>query len=148
MKYILAQGRDIEEHKQICNQIYFEAVNTPLSCAKNAVFTVEELSKTNKQLRGYWRLICLILPYLKEAYKGEISNKNEASDFIKIQCNYCREIKTKTKVIILAKSLKEITKEKMKELIEKIYEVCEFFNIKNYELRPEEERLLMEYFNN
>lgn len=68
MQFILAKDRDISEHKAVCNQIYFEAVNTPLGFEKTIDIRLANAKKTNSQLRGYWRLVSLILPHLKEAY--------------------------------------------------------------------------------
>lgn len=93
--------------------------------------------KTPKQHRGYWRLIGVILPFLSKTYP-EINSKDDASDFIKMQCNYFKVIKTKHKEIVLPRSLKEASKKDLMEFIEKIYFVCEFYGLKDYELTKQE----------
>lgn len=116
-----------------------------LACG-NDFFVKFGQDKTPKQHRGYWRLIGIILPYLQEAYKGQISNSNDVSDFIKIECGYFKQVQTKTKTVVLAKSLKDATKDNMNEFIEKIYFICEFFKIKDYKLTSEEKRALNDYY--
>lgn len=103
--------------------------------------------KSGKQLRGYWRLIGLIQPFIEEDYG--IKGKDEVSDFLKMQCKYYKEVFTKHQgYIILVKSLRDATKEDLMGLIEKIYFICEFYEIKGYELKPQEQRDMESYFNN
>lgn len=111
-------------------------------------FTVEyRESKSSKQARAYWRLIDLVFPHLQQCYQGEISSKDDASDFLKIECGYYKVIKTKTKKVILAKSLKEASKEELMALIEKLLFLCEFFGLKNYELTSDEKLAFNEFYN-
>jgi len=102
--------------------------------------------KTLKQHRGYFRLIDLLLPYLSKSY-GEINNKDDADDFIRIESGYFKVVKTKNKKIVLPRSIKTATKEDLMKLINKAYEACEFYDIKNYELTSAETQALVEYFN-
>lgn len=104
---------------------------------------VEE-GKSGKQLRGYWRLIGLIQPFIEEGYG--IKGKDEISSFIKRQNNFLKEIKTKKGTIFIEKSLTKATKQDLMNLIEKIYFICEFYEIKDYELKPQEQRDIENYF--
>jgi len=104
-----------------------------------------EDGKSVKQLRGYWRLIGLIQPFIEEDYG--IKGKDEVSDLLKMQCKYYKEVFTKHQgYIILVKSLRDATKEDLMTLIEKIYFICEFYEIKDYELKPQEQRDIENYF--
>lgn len=116
--------------------------------AKGKDFSVKfDFDKTGKQHRGYWRLIDLVTPYLKKAYGDEIKTSNDAHEFIKMESGFCKKVKTKKSELVLPKSLTEATLEDMKVLIENLYFVCEFFKIKDYELKSEEEREMNEWFN-
>lgn len=112
-------------------------------------FTVEfKTRKSGKQLRGYWRLIGLVLPYLQESYgKEQISTNKDASNFIKIECGFFSIVKTKSRSVLLPKSLTKATKEELMQMIEKLYFTCEFFEIKDYQLKPQEQRDFEGYFN-
>jgi len=102
--------------------------------------------KSGSQLRGYWRLIGLVYPFIEESYG--IKGKEEVSNFIKMQSGFCKEIFTKHRgYISLVKSLKDATKEDLKEMIDKLYFICEFYEIKDYELKPQEQRDMENYFN-
>jgi hypothetical protein len=101
--------------------------------------------KSGKQLRGYWRLIGLIQPYIEESYG--IKGKDEVSSFLKRQNGFLKEVKTRKETIFIEKSLAKATKEDLIGLIEKIYFICEFYEIKDYELKPQEQRDMENYFN-
>jgi hypothetical protein len=105
-----------------------------------------DYDKTPKQHRGYFRLVDLLLPYLSKSY-GEINNKDDADDFIRIESGYFKVVKTKNKEIVLPISIKTAAKEDLMRLINKAYEACEFYDIKDYELTSAETQALVEYFN-
>lgn len=114
---------------------------------KNIEINEQEEGKSSKQLKGYWRLIGLIQPFIEESYG--IKGKEDVSNFLKMQCNFCKEVFTKHRgYITLVKSLKDATKEDLKEMIDKLYFICEFYEIKDYELKPQEQRDMENYFNN
>ena len=102
--------------------------------------------KSGKQLRGYWRLIGLIQPFIEESYG--IKGKDEVSSFIKRQNGFLKEVKTRKETIFIEKSLTKATKEDLMGLIDKLYFICEFYEIKDYELKPQEQRDMENYFNN
>jgi len=102
-------------------------------------------NNSGKQLRGYWRLIGLIQPFIEEACG--IRGKDEVSSFIKRQSGFVKKIKTKQGTIFIDKSLTKATKEDLKEMIDKLYFICEFYEIKDYELKPQEQRDMENYFN-
>lgn len=109
-------------------------------------FTVSFSSdKQQKRLRGYWRLIGLITPYIEESYG--IKGKDEVSSFLKRQNGFLKEVKTRKETIFIEKSLTKATKQDLMGLIEKIYFICEFYEIKDYELKPQEQRDMESYFN-
>lgn len=113
--------------------------------AKGDNFAVSFSSdKSGKQLRGYWRLIGLIQPFIEETCG--IRGKDEVSSFVKNQSGFVKKIKTKNGEIFVDKSLTKATKEDLKEMIDKLYFICEFYDIKGYELKPQERRDLEEYF--
>lgn len=57
MTYYLAKNRTIDEHKQVCNAIYLDAVNTPLDSEyKFTKETLKKADKTGLQLRGIHRI--------------------------------------------------------------------------------------------
>lgn len=98
-----------------------------------------EQSKTPKQLRAYWRLVGLITPYMQETYKGQINNTEDVSNFVKMQCEFYKEVKTRNGNMIIPKSLKIATTTQLKEMIEKLLFMCKFFDIEEYELTSQEE---------
>ena len=103
-----------------------------------------EQSKTPKQLRAYWRLVGLITPYMTETYKGQINNTEDTSNFVKMQCGFCKEVKAKSGPMLIPKSLKIANIEELREMIEKLLFICRFFDIPNHELTTEEENDLNE----
>jgi len=109
---------------------------------KDKDFFVEiDINKSPKQLRGYWRLCSILVPHFKDKW-GEVFDNQLVSEFVKQRCNYV----VKAQGQILSKSLTVIDMESMNILIEKLYEMCEFFKIKDYELVSEEVRSMEEYF--
>lgn len=114
-----------------------------LGCGKDFEIEFNEVvkSKSARSLRGYWRLCGLLVPYFQKTH-GEIFDKEMVSDLVKLHCNYS----VKRKQVILPRSLRTINQEQMNILIEKIYEMCEAFGLKSYELLPDELRDQNNYF--
>ena len=114
-----------------------------LNCKKDFEVEFKEVvkSKSDKSLRGYWRLCGLLVPYFQKTH-GEIFDKEMVSDLVKLHCNYS----VNRKKMVLPRSLRTINQEQMNILIEKIYQMCEAFGLKNYELLPEELREQENYF--
>ena len=83
----------------------------------------------------------LLVPHVRKSY-GEMFDKDLVSDLAKISAGYC----VKTKTGNLPKSLKTISQEDMNTLIEKLYFMCEFYGLKDYELVPYELQEINNYF--
>ena len=96
--------------------------------------------KTPKQLRYYWRLVGLVVPYLQETHS--LDDKDEVSDFVKISCNYFKAVKAKGQEVIIPKSLRKASKSQIMAMIEKLIFICEFFKIKDYEITVTEQEYL------
>ncbi len=94
------------------------------------------------QNAGYWRICTLLAPHMQEQY-GEIIDKEEVSNTAKLAIGYSVKIGKQAS----PRSLTKATKEQMNLLIEKLYEMCEFFGLKNYELTSAETQALVEFFN-
>ena len=114
-----------------------------LASGKDFEINFEEIkkSKSRKSLNGYWRLCGLLAPNISQSY-GEIFDKELVSDLVKLSAGYS----VKTKTGDLPKSLKIISQEKMNVLIEKIYFMCEWYGLKDYELVPHELQEINDYF--
>jgi len=104
-------------------------------------FKEEKNPKSQASLNGYWRLCTLLVPHVRKSY-GEMFDKDLVSDLAKISAGYC----VKTKTGNLPKSLKTISQEDMNILIEKLYFMCEFYGLKDYELVPYELQEINNYF--
>jgi hypothetical protein len=104
-------------------------------------FKEEKNHKSQKSLNGYWRICTLLVPHVRKSY-GEMFDKDLVSDLAKISAGYC----VKTKTGNLPKSLKTISQEDMNILIEKLYFMCEFYGLKDYELVPYELQEINNYF--
>lgn len=130
-----------EDKKNFCSQVYFEAV---AFCEKGE-FEVEfkkiTKNKTSYQLRGFWRICTILVPYVREKY-GEICDKEFVSDMAKLSAGYSHKIGNQ----IVPKSLTKATKEEMGILIEKLYQICIFFELKDYELTSSETRAMIEFY--
>jgi hypothetical protein len=104
-------------------------------------FKEEKKSKSQASLNGFWRLCTLLVPHVRKSY-GEIFDKEMVSDLAKISAGYC----VKTKTSLLPKSLKTISQEDMNLLIEKLYFMCNFYGLEDYELVPYELQEINNYF--
>lgn len=142
MKFNFFANKTKENHQKWCKvyEKYSELVESNVDF--DIEFSDPLKNKSDKSLRGYWRLCGLLTPCFQKSY-GEIFDKEMVSDLVKLHCNY--SVKTKTSV--LPRSLKTISQEKINILIEKIYQMCEHFGLKNYELTSYEKQAMLEYFN-
>jgi hypothetical protein len=115
-----------------------------LKCGKNFEIEFSEVKEKRNlaQNAGYWRICSLLAPYMQEQY-GEIVDKEEVSNTAKLAIGYSVKIGKQ----VTPRSLTKATKEQMNLLIEKLYGMCEFFNLKNYELTSAEMQALVEYYN-
>tara|TARA_R110000868_G_C10972986_1_gene771115 strand:+ start:12784 stop:13224 length:441 start_codon:yes stop_codon:yes gene_type:complete len=97
--------------------------------------------KTASQLRGYFRLCNLIVPYWQDEWGGYV-DKDVVSNYIKITSKYYAYIRNEK----IPKSLKNATVPDMKLFIEELYIVCEGFGIKDYELTSAEKDAMNKYY--
>lgn len=104
-------------------------------------FKEEEKMASKKALNGYWRLCTMLIPHVRKSY-GQIFDKDMVSDLAKLSAGYS----VKTKTGSLPKSLKSINQEEMSVLIEKLYQMCEWYGLKDYELVPYELQEINNYF--
>lgn len=105
-----------------------------------AFTVVFDYIKTPKQLRYYWRLIGLVVPYLQETHG--LDDKDEVSNFIKVSCGYFKSVKTKGQEVVIPKSLRKASKSEIMTMIDKLMFICEHFGIKDYEITEEEQKHL------
>jgi hypothetical protein len=129
----------LEQKKHLCNAVYFECVN------RKGEFEVEfraiSKKRTNKQNAGYFRLCSLLVPFFQKEY-GEIFDKELVSETVKLSANYSIKVGKQ----VSPKSLKRATIEDMSILIKKLYEICDYFKLKNYQLTDDEELAMFEYY--
>ena len=110
-----------------------------LYLASGKAFTVVfDYIKTPKQLRYYWRLVDLVLPYLQETHS--LDDKDEVSDFIKTLCGYFKTVKAKGQDVVIPKSLRKASKSEIMTMIDKLMFICEQFKIKDYEITEKEKQ--------
>lgn len=114
-----------------------------VNLASGKDFFVEFKSeKTGKQMRSFWRLCGLIAPYFSES-EGTLAGKETISEIVKREANYCRVVKGH----LLTKSVADATRKEMRSLIDKLGELCSFYDIPNWELTGDEKKALNEYYN-
>lgn len=109
---------------------------------KNVEVVEVKEGKTPSQHKGYWRICSLLAPHMQKAW-GEVVDKEEVSNTAKLAVGYSVKIGKQ----VTPKSLTKATKEEMNLLIEKLYEMCEFFGLGGYELTPHEQQAMVDYFN-
>lgn len=127
-----------EDKKNFCNQVYLEAVNLSNKGAFEVEFKKLTKSRSLSQNAGYWRICTILAPCVQEEY-GEICDKEFVSDMAKLSAGYSHKIGKQ----IVPKSLTKASKEDMNILIEKLYQICEYFGLKNYELTSAEMQSLI-----
>jgi len=124
----------------------FDTIQQALMTAKGGCeITIGEIKKDKsyKQLRGYFRLVNMIIPAVQAQNPEYIIDKDVVDNIIKDRFGYYtqfQEIKT-------YKSKAKATKEEMKSLITCAEDLGVFFEIKDCYLRSDEERELEEYYN-
>lgn len=115
---MLASGKDFE--------VEFKAVDKKRSLKQNA---------------GYWRICSLLVPHFQKEY-GQIFDKELVSETVKLSAGHSVKVGKQ----VSPKSLTKATQDEMNILIEKLYEICEHFGLKNYELTSEERQAMIKYF--
>ena len=105
--------------------------------------TISEIKedKSYKQLRGFHRLIDLLVPYFKD-WTGELWNRDEVKDYIKRRNGYCKTMKG----IDVVKSCKNATKEEMMGLIEEVIKFAAEVDIPNVLLDESEARDVNQFY--
>lgn len=121
-----------------------DAITKHLACGKDFEIEFSEVKdpRSLKQNAGYWRICSLLAPHMQKAW-GEVVDKEEVSNTAKLAVGYSVKIGKQ----VTPKSLTKATKEEMNLLIEKLYEMCEFFGLGGYELKPHEQQAMVDYFN-
>lgn len=129
-----------EKDKLICDGYFF--IQEVAKQGKNVEIVEVKESRSPKQNAGYWRICGLLAPHMQKAW-GEVVDKEEVSNTAKLAVGYSVKIGKQ----VTPKSLTKATKEEMNLLIEKLYQMCEFFGLGGYELTPHEQQAMVEYFN-
>lgn len=129
-----------EKDKLICDGYFF--IQEVAKQGKNVEIAEVKESRSPKQNAGYWRICGLLAPHMQKAW-GEVVDKEEVSNTAKLAVGYSVKIGKQ----VTPKSLTKATKEEMNLLIEKLYEMCEFFGLGGYELTPHEQQAIVDYFN-
>lgn len=135
------QNKTQQQKNALIGQGYF-FIQEMAKQGKNVEIVEIKEAKSNRQNAGYWRLCTLLAPYMQKEW-GEVVDKEEVSNTAKLAVGYSVKIGKQ----VTPKSLTKATKEEMNLLIEKLYEMCAFFNLKNYELTPYETQSMVEYYN-
>lgn len=112
------------------------------SCLITIEKFTERRAKSYQQLKGFHRLIDILVPYFKE-WTGEYWDRHQVKDFIKFRNGYT----VRCKGIEVSKSCKEATIENMRGLIEEVTKFAAEMGIENCYLTSEEEKQLIEYYN-
>lgn len=112
---------------------------------KGLKLTISEIKadKSHRQLRGFHRLIDLIVPYFNE-WDSHIWDRGDVKDFIKTRYGFCKSIKG----INVVKSCKYATKEEMMGLIEETIKFAAEMDIPDVLLNEDEARDLDEFYIN
>lgn len=122
----------------------FQSLQKSLLASKGGFeMTIAEInkSKTSKQLRGFHRLIDILVPYFKE-WTGGINNRDSVKDYIKTISGFT----TRYKGIQVPKSCKDATKEEMLQLIQEVERFASEMGIENCFLRSDERSDLENYY--
>jgi hypothetical protein len=123
----------IDQKKNQCNAVYFDCVNRAGDF--EVEFRAVDKKRSIKQNSGYWRICSLLAPHFQKEY-GQIFDKELVSETVKLSAGYSVKVGKQ----ISPKSLTKATQEDMKVLIEKLYEICEHFRLKGYELTIQEKQ--------
>jgi len=132
---------DTDETRKIKKEGLRLAFSSALTMGKDFVVEIKS-DKTSKQLRGFYRICGILSPYMAEA-EGIFFDKDMVKEYVKQECNYCVVVRGK----MITKSISKATKEEMRILIDKLYELGSFFAAKDYKLTSHEVKALIEYYN-
>jgi hypothetical protein len=107
--------------------------------------TIEDLNsaelKTSQQLRGFHRLIDILVPHFQE-WTGEAWARDQVKSFIKKRVGFIRTLKG----VSVVKSCREASIKEMFELIGEAIKFGDEMEIEGMVLRSDEERDLREYY--
>lgn len=97
--------------------------------------------ETKPSLRGFYRLCDLVAPYMKDS-EGVLFDKDMVKEYVKQDCNYCMMYRGR----IITKSMSLITEEQLWAMILRLYEICAFYGLQNYELTSYEKKAFNEFY--
>lgn len=123
-----------------------QTINKFMESKKSCLVTIENLSekkeKSYKQLRGFHRLINILVSYFVE-WTGENWDMDKVKDYIKIKNGFT----VRFNGIESPKSCKEATIKDMMSLIKEVEKFAAEMGIEDCYLSSEEEKQLIEYYN-
>ena len=135
-----------ENHNNITKDLLI-TIQSSLDLTRDCLINVESFSerksKTYKQLRGFHRLINILVSYFQE-WTGENWDQEKVKDFIKFKNGFTM----KHKGVEVTKSCKDTTLKEMNGLIEEVIKFAAEMGIENCYLRSYEEEELIEFYNN
>jgi len=97
--------------------------------------------KTPAQLRGFYRICGLIAPYIAES-EGTFFDKDMVKELVKQETNFCAMVKGR----LITKSLTTAKRAEMQAMITRLYELAEFYEVKDYKLTSAEKQALVDYY--
>jgi len=99
--------------------------------------------KASSHQRGFYRICGIIAPYMAES-EGTFFGKDMVKQYVAQETNFCAMVKGR----VLTKGLIFASRDEMAAMITRLYELAEFYNIKDYKLTSAEKRSLVDFFNN
>jgi hypothetical protein len=143
-KFIVKTSLDFHAVINYWNKSLYPYVQKNLDF-KPFILVVEEYKekKSYAQLRGFFRLCNLLVPYFKE-WTGEIWNKDKVKEFMKIRAGYTISYKG----VQVTRSLADATKEELTHLIQEVQKFGAENDIKDCYLTGEEEQSIIDYYDN
>lgn len=120
-----------------------DAITKHLACGKDfeVEFRIIDKKRSLRQNSGFWRICGLLVPHFQKEY-GQIFDKELVSETVKLSAGYSVKVGKQ----VSPRSLTKATQDEMNILIEKLYEICEHFGLKGYELTSEEKQVMVRYF--
>lgn len=109
--------------------------------AKKDFYVQFGADKTPNQLKGFFRICGLLAPYIAES-EGTFFDKDMVKELVKQETNFCTAVKGR----IITKSLTMAKRAEMQAMITRLYELCEFYEIKDYKLTSAEKKALVEFY--
>ena len=101
----------------------------------------EGRSKSYKQLRGFHRLVDIMVDYFSD-WTGDIWDRGGVKDIIKIRSGFVRKFGD----IKVTKSCRDATLKEMNILIAEVIKFADELGIENFHLRGYEEKELIEFY--